>query len=99
MMLDIEKKEKVIKKLSNEVNEYKHKLKQRKVASHIRRPQTALPPTTKHLHRTTKIPKNTRKRKQPSSNDNTNSNSNQSKTENHHNRNTNAPATKRRKIQ
>merc|ERR1712228_342867 len=45
MVLDVEKKEKVIKKLSNEVNEYKHKLKQRKVASHIRRPQTPLPPT------------------------------------------------------
>merc|ERR1712228_999375 len=86
MVLDVEKKEKVIKKLSNEVNEYKHKLKQRKNVSNIRRPQTALPPTTKTLHRS----KNARKRKLPS---HENTNNNQSKSNDN-----NGPAMKRRKM-
>merc|ERR1712228_750565 len=86
MVLDIEKKEKVIKKLSNEVNEYKKKLKQRNNVSNIRRPQAALPPTTKTLHRS----KNLRKRKLPS---HENTNNNQSKSNDN-----NGPPMKRRKI-
>merc|ERR1712228_571399 len=59
---------------------------QKKNVSNIRRPQTALPPTTKTLHRS----KNSRKRKLPS---HENTNNNQSKSNDN-----NGPPMKRRKI-
>eukprot|EP00484_Ammonia_sp_Unknown_P030939 CAMPEP_0197024310 /NCGR_PEP_ID=MMETSP1384-20130603/4880_1 /TAXON_ID=29189 /ORGANISM="Ammonia sp." /LENGTH=1568 /DNA_ID=CAMNT_0042452673 /DNA_START=34 /DNA_END=4740 /DNA_ORIENTATION=+ len=107
---EMEKKERIIKKLQGEVNDYKHKYNQmvkHKNHSHsssnnqISRPRTAAVTTTiSNAGNTQKRVRNSRKRKQPSKDDDGNNDENDNEDEDvdEHDASMDAPAQKRRKI-